>query len=219
MRPTKTEIDEAAVRLAGAPASEVMRWALGRFGRRLAIASSFSIEDCVVIDVAHKVAADVRVFALDTGRLPEETYQTADRVRARIRGRSDVSRSELADLVREILGDEALGPAPISLPPDVWVIKDEGGRANPFSKGILSQSLLAAALDPQDAFDVAREIEREIVRRRLHEITRRDLRRLTYETLGARQGPKTASTRFWRRMASAKVIMIAYSSGRSTLPV
>jgi 2-phosphoglycerate kinase len=123
----------------------------------------------------------------------EDAYKTADRVRARIRGRSDVSRSELADLVREILGEEALGPAPISLPPDVWVIKDEGGRATPFSKGILSQSLLAAALDPQDAFDVAREIEREIVRRRLHEITRRDLRRLTYETLAARQGPKTAN--------------------------
>jgi phosphoadenosine phosphosulfate reductase len=59
----------------------VLRWGLGRFGRQLAIASSFSIEDNVVIDLAHKVDPNVRVFALDTGRLPEETYQTADRVR------------------------------------------------------------------------------------------------------------------------------------------
>ena len=62
-----------------------MRWALARFGARLAIASSFSIEDCVVIDVAHRIDPRVRVFALDTGRLPEETYQTADRVRDKYR--------------------------------------------------------------------------------------------------------------------------------------
>ena len=35
----------------------------------------------MVIDIAHKIDPGVRVFALDTGRLPEETYQTADRVR------------------------------------------------------------------------------------------------------------------------------------------
>ena len=35
----------------------------------------------MVIDVAHRIDPGVRVFALDTGRLPEETYQTADRVR------------------------------------------------------------------------------------------------------------------------------------------
>jgi phosphoadenosine phosphosulfate reductase len=81
MKPTAAEIEDAARRLAGAPPEEVLRWALGRFGRSLAIASSFSIEDCVVIDMAHAIAPDVRVFALDTGRLPEETYQTADRVR------------------------------------------------------------------------------------------------------------------------------------------
>lgn len=82
MRPAaRTEVDEAAARLVSAPAQEVLRWALGRFFGRIAIASSFSIEDCVVIDIAHKLDPKVRVFALDTGRLPEETFQTADRVR------------------------------------------------------------------------------------------------------------------------------------------
>jgi phosphoadenosine phosphosulfate reductase len=76
-----SEIAEAAARLADASAEDVLRWACQRFGRQLAIASSFSIEDCVVIDIAHKVDPGVRVFALDTGRLPEQTYQTADRVR------------------------------------------------------------------------------------------------------------------------------------------
>src|SRR3954452_10018274 len=73
-------------RLADAPAADVIAWGHARFGRKLAIASSFSIEDCVVIDLASKAAraakADgVRVFALDTGRLPDETYMTAERVR------------------------------------------------------------------------------------------------------------------------------------------
>jgi phosphoadenosine phosphosulfate reductase len=81
MKATDTELADAARRLEGATPQEVLAWALPRFGRGLAIASSFSIEDCVVIDIAHRIDRQVRVFALDTGRLPEETYQTADRVR------------------------------------------------------------------------------------------------------------------------------------------
>jgi phosphoadenosine phosphosulfate reductase len=74
------------VRLASASPADLFTWAIGRFGRKLAISSSFSIEDCVVIDIASKQAralkADgVRVFSLDTGRLPDETYMTAERVR------------------------------------------------------------------------------------------------------------------------------------------
>jgi phosphoadenosine phosphosulfate reductase len=74
---------DAARRLAGGEAGAILRWGLDHFGQRLAIASSFSIEDCVVIDLAHRIAPGVRVFALDTGRLPDETYQTAERVRAK----------------------------------------------------------------------------------------------------------------------------------------
>jgi len=73
-------------RLLDAPAADVISWGLARFGRKLSISSSFSIEDCVVIDLACKAAraakaGDVRVFSLDTGRLPDETYLTDERVR------------------------------------------------------------------------------------------------------------------------------------------
>src|SRR3954465_10245308 len=81
MRPSSPEIAEAAQQVGAGTADQVLRWALQRFGGKLAIASSFSIEDCVVIDIAHAIDPTVRVFALDTGRLPEETYQTAERVR------------------------------------------------------------------------------------------------------------------------------------------
>lgn len=92
-RPNALEIAEVAGRLHGAEPMEILGWGLGRFPGRISIASSFSIEDCVVIDMAHKLerergkgagaAGGLRVFALDTGRLPDETYMTAERVRAK----------------------------------------------------------------------------------------------------------------------------------------
>lgn len=46
------------------------------------IAISFSgAEDVVLIDMAHKINPNVKVFSLDTGRLHTETYQFIDRVR------------------------------------------------------------------------------------------------------------------------------------------
>lgn len=46
------------------------------------IAISFSgAEDVVLIDMAHKINPNVKVFSLDTGRLHPETYQFIDRVR------------------------------------------------------------------------------------------------------------------------------------------
>ena len=43
---------------------------------------SFSgAEDVVLIDMAHKIKKDIKVFSLDTGRLHPETYQYIDRVR------------------------------------------------------------------------------------------------------------------------------------------
>ena len=46
------------------------------------IAISFSgAEDVVLIDMAHKINKDIKVFSLDTGRLHAETYQFIERVR------------------------------------------------------------------------------------------------------------------------------------------
>ncbi len=85
MRLTTAEIEDAAKQLEGKSAQDVLTWAIGRFGGAIAVASSFSLEDCVVIDLAHAVDPNVRIFALDTGRLPEETYLTADRIRDKYR--------------------------------------------------------------------------------------------------------------------------------------
>jgi phosphoadenosine phosphosulfate reductase len=62
---------------------QILAWALTRFADRLVIASSFSAEDIVVIDIASRISRRFRVITLDTGRLPEETYDVIARVRER----------------------------------------------------------------------------------------------------------------------------------------
>jgi phosphoadenosine phosphosulfate reductase len=44
------------------------------------LACSFSVEDAVIIDIIHKSGLPIAVFALDTGRLNEETYEVADAI-------------------------------------------------------------------------------------------------------------------------------------------
>ena len=44
----------------------------------VSLACSFSLEDVVIIDLAREAELDLGLFALDTGRLNEETYEVAD---------------------------------------------------------------------------------------------------------------------------------------------
>jgi phosphoadenosine phosphosulfate reductase len=60
----------------------VLRWAFERYPR-VAIVASFQAESSVIIDMASKVRADVRVLTLDTGRLPQETLEMFGRVEER----------------------------------------------------------------------------------------------------------------------------------------
>ena len=61
--------------------------AQARFGERLAVASSLGAEDVVLVHaVAERVRAGgspVRIFTLDTGRLPQETYELHEALEAR----------------------------------------------------------------------------------------------------------------------------------------
>ncbi len=59
----------------------LLQWALGKFKKRLAVASSFGAEDVVLIDLLMKLDHDVRIFTLDTGRLNEETYEVMEAIR------------------------------------------------------------------------------------------------------------------------------------------
>jgi len=65
------------------PAEELLAWGVRTFGERFAISTSFQKSGMVAIDMAVRIASGVRVITLDTGRLPEETYEMMGTVRSR----------------------------------------------------------------------------------------------------------------------------------------
>lgn len=61
----------------------LLKKALELFPGKIALASSFSMEDAVLIDMLMELDSSARVFALDTGRLNDETYRCAEDIRAK----------------------------------------------------------------------------------------------------------------------------------------
>jgi phosphoadenosine phosphosulfate reductase len=75
------EAGELAVEYDDQEPQEVIRWALETFGSRVAICTSFQMDGMAILDMAWRIDPSVRVFTIDTGRLPPETYEMIDRVR------------------------------------------------------------------------------------------------------------------------------------------
>ncbi|MDD2898304.1 MAG: phosphoadenylyl-sulfate reductase [Desulfuromonadaceae bacterium] len=70
-------------------AAEILRTGIETAGGPVSLACSFSLEDVAIIDIAHQAGIILGVFALDTGRLNEETYEVADALVERYRLRID----------------------------------------------------------------------------------------------------------------------------------
>ena len=62
---------------------ELLRWSMDQYGDKAGLASSFGMEDMVLIDMIAKLNGPITIFTLDTGRLHEETYELMDRVRSK----------------------------------------------------------------------------------------------------------------------------------------
>jgi phosphoadenosine phosphosulfate reductase len=86
----------------GAAPEDVLRWAYESFPR-LVIVASFQAESSVLIDMASRIRTEVSVLTLDTGRLPQQTYEMIDRVRDRYRIDVQVVSPDPADL-QEMVG-------------------------------------------------------------------------------------------------------------------
>jgi phosphoadenosine phosphosulfate reductase len=80
---TEKELSAAQEQLESATASEILAWIEGRFGADAVLACSFGVEDIVLIDLASRHAPSLRLFTLDTGRLPQQTYEVMEVVRKR----------------------------------------------------------------------------------------------------------------------------------------
>jgi phosphoadenosine phosphosulfate reductase len=67
-----------------AAAVDVLRLVADRFGDRAVIATSFGVEDIVLMHLAAEHAPGLTAFTLDTGRLPAETFEVMEDVRVRL---------------------------------------------------------------------------------------------------------------------------------------
>ncbi len=63
---------------------EILTWAIKNFQPGIALSCSFGApEGLAIIDMMHRIDSNSRVFVLDTGRIPQATYDLMDRVRDR----------------------------------------------------------------------------------------------------------------------------------------
>ena len=73
----------------GTTPADILRAGIEAAGGPVSLACSFSLEDVAIIDIAHKAGLQLGVFAIDTGRLNEETYEVADALTERYRLKID----------------------------------------------------------------------------------------------------------------------------------
>jgi phosphoadenosine phosphosulfate reductase len=78
----RTIIPESSI---AASPEEILRRGIEAAGGPVSLACSFSLEDVAIIDIAQQAGISLGVFAIDTGRLNEETYEVADALVARYR--------------------------------------------------------------------------------------------------------------------------------------
>ena len=66
-------------------AEELIKWGFEQFAPRIALSASFGApEGLVILDLMRRVSPEqTRVFTIDTGRLPQQTYDLIDRIRDR----------------------------------------------------------------------------------------------------------------------------------------
>jgi phosphoadenosine phosphosulfate reductase len=76
---TQEQVDDLNSRIK--TTEESLQWVSDNLYPKVAKASSFGAEDAVVMDIMLKINSNFRFFTLDTGRLPQETYDIIDIVR------------------------------------------------------------------------------------------------------------------------------------------
>ena len=80
------EAGELSVEFEGEEPDAVLEWAIERFSPRIAISTAFQIDGVVVLDMAYAIDPDIRVFSVDTGRMPQETFDLIERLLERYSG-------------------------------------------------------------------------------------------------------------------------------------
>ena len=158
----------------------------------------------------------------------ERAYATANAVRDRVRKRSTVSTAELRDLVTAELerlygGADKLGLV-VDGPPsetDLWVVYD--GEKQPFSRGVLARSILAAGLDLDRAYRLVTELHAQLREEGVTSLPNREIVRRIASLIEEFEGKEAAKryriVRRLPRLPRPLVLFIggASGTGKSTL--
>ena len=103
------------------------------------------------------------------------------------------------------------------------VMVEGKGVSFPYSKGIMSQSLMASGLPPGVAYETARAIEINLKSNQLRSISRENLRGMTYNILKSESTQEHADRYLlWRELKTPKIPLIitiggATGVGKSTI--
>ena len=97
------EAGELSVEFEGREPWELLEWALDRYGDGLALSTAFQEGDVALIDMAYRIDPAVRVFSIDTGRLPQETFDLVEELRGRYPGLRLELLSPQADQVQRLV--------------------------------------------------------------------------------------------------------------------
>ena len=80
------EAGELSVEFEGEEPQTVIEWAIERFSPRLAISTALQLDGVAILDMAYEIDPSIRVFTVDTGRLPRETFELIEQLRDRYPG-------------------------------------------------------------------------------------------------------------------------------------
>lgn len=77
------DLGEIALDLDDQEPQDVIAWAIETFGERLGFVTSFQMDGMAIVDMAYRMKPDLRLITVDTGRLPQETYDFMEYVKMR----------------------------------------------------------------------------------------------------------------------------------------
>jgi phosphoadenosine phosphosulfate reductase len=80
------EAGELSVELEGEEPQTVLGWALERFSPRIALSTAFQVDGLALLDMAYELDPQIKVVSVDTGRLPQETFELIEQLRERYPG-------------------------------------------------------------------------------------------------------------------------------------
>jgi phosphoadenylyl-sulfate reductase (thioredoxin) len=78
--------------------TELLGWAIERFGGRFAVVTALQREGVVVLDIARRIDPGIRAILLDTWRLPEETYTMVESVQRRLHVKVELANPDVAQV-------------------------------------------------------------------------------------------------------------------------